>query len=133
MKATDKRLTCSNGKKAAIKAALLATAARRENQILKTYECKIVEKRLNKRQQGELQMLFVEGKWFYNYVLNLHKSGVKLNRINSTIIKSVERFDKDGNKVVSKLEYIGSQQKQAIVTRMSQNERTIIALVKKGL
>lgn len=119
MKATDKRLTCSDGKKAAIKAALLATAVRRENQVLRTYECKIVEKRLNKRQQEELQMLFVEGKWFYNYVLNLHKSGVKLNRINSTTIKSVERFDKDGNKIVSKLEYIGSQQKQAIVTRMS--------------
>ena len=50
MKATDKRLTCSDSKKAAIKAALLATAARRENQILRTYECKIVEKRLNKRQ-----------------------------------------------------------------------------------
>ena len=80
----------------------------------------------------ELDMLFVEGKWFYNYVLNLHKSGVKLNRINSTTIKSIERFDKDRNKIVNRLEYIGSQQKQAIVTRMSQNERTIITLVKKG-
>lgn len=108
MKATDKRLTCSNGKKAAIKAALLATAARRENQVLRTYECKIVEKRLNKRQREELQMLFVEGKWFYNHVLDLHKFGVKLNRINSTTIKSVERLDKDGNKIVSRLEYIGS-------------------------
>ena len=78
-------------------------------------------------------MLFVEGKWFYNYVLNLHKSGIKLNRINSTTIKFIERLDKDGNKIISKLKYIGSQQKQAIVTRMSQNERAIITLVKKGL
>lgn len=54
MKTTDKRLTCSDDKKAVIKAALLATAARRKNQILKTYECKIVEKRLNKKQQDEL-------------------------------------------------------------------------------
>ena len=49
MKVTDKRLTCSDDKKAAIKTALLATAVRRENQILRTYECKIVEKHLNKR------------------------------------------------------------------------------------
>lgn len=56
-------------------------------------------------------MLFIEGKWFYNYVLSLHKSGVKLNKINSTTIKSVEHLDKDGNKIVSRLEYIGSQQK----------------------
>ena len=53
-------------------------------------------------------MLFVEGKWFYNYVLSLHKSGVKLNKINSTTIKSVERFDKNRNKIISKFEYIGS-------------------------
>ena len=78
-------------------------------------------------------MLFVEGKWFYNHILNLHKSGIKLNKINSTNIKQVERFDKDGNRITTKLEFIGSQQKQAIVTRMSQNERTIITLVRKGL
>jgi len=115
----DNRSVCSKDKKAAIKAALLATAAKRQNQILRTYECKIVEKRLNKKQREELQMLFVEGKWFYNHVLNLHKSGEKLNKINSTMIKQVERLDKDRNKVITKLEYIGSQQKQAIVTRMT--------------
>jgi len=32
-------------------------------------------------------MLFVEGKWFYNHVLSLHRSGTKLNKINSTNIK----------------------------------------------
>lgn len=87
MKAVDNRLICSKDKKAAIKAALLATAAKRQNQVLRTYECKIVEKRLTKRQKEELQMLFVEGKWFYNHVLGLHKSGTKLNKINSTNIK----------------------------------------------
>jgi len=119
MKAVDNRSVCSKDKKAAIKAALLATAAKRQNQVLMTYECKIVKKRLNKRQREELQMLFVEGKWFYNHILNLHKSGTKLNKINSTNIKLVERFDKDRNQITTKLEYIGSQQKQAIVTRMA--------------
>lgn len=119
MNAVDNRSVCSKDKKAAIKAALLATAAKRQNQVLRTYECKIVEKRLNKRQREELQMLFVEGKWFYNHVLSLHNSGEKLNKINSTNIKLVERFDKDGKRITTKLEFMGSQQKQAIVTRMS--------------
>ena len=76
-------------------------------------------------------MLFVEGKWFYNHVLSLKKNcGVKLRDINSTKIAEVEHFDKDRNKVITKLEYISSQQKQALVARMIANEKTIRTLVK---
>lgn len=54
-------------------------------------------------------MLFIEGKWFYNHVLSLKKNcGIKLRDINSTKIKEVERFNKDKNKVVTKLAYISS-------------------------
>lgn len=133
MNKTDNRLVCSDEKRAAIKAARFATASKRKNQICKVYECKIVEKRLNKKQHEDLDMLFVEGKWFYNQVLNIHKSGIELKKINSTNIKEVERFDKDKNKVITKLNYIGSQQKQSIITRMISNQKTIISLVKKGL
>ena len=130
MQKKDNRLKCSAEKKASIKASFLATAAKRKHQVCKVFECKIVEKRLNKRQKEELEMLFVEGKWFYNHVLNIHKSGTKLNKINSTKIKSVDRRDKDKNIITTKLEHLGSQQKQEIVTRMNANERTIISLVK---
>ena len=82
------------------------------------YECKIVEKRLNKKQREELKMLFIEGKWFYNHILNLHKEK-KLNEINSTNIKEVKHFDKDKNEVISKLQVLSSQQKQALITRMN--------------
>ena len=95
--------------------------------------CKIVEKRLNKKQHEELDMLFLEGKWFYNHVLGLHQNGNALKDINSTNIREVKHYDKDRNEIVSELKYIGSQQKQAIVTRMNQNEKTIITLIKKGL
>ena len=115
----DKRLVCSKSKKASIKAALLATAAKRKSQVCKVFECKIVEKRLNNKQREELEKLFLEGKWFYNHVLNLHKSGTKLNKINSTTIKEVEHFNKDKEKISIKLEVLSSQQKQAIVTRMN--------------
>ena len=133
MKRKDNRLRCSDSKKASIKASLLATAAKRKHQVCKVFECKIVEKRLNKRQREELDMLFIEGKWFYNHVLNIHKSGTLLSKINTTHIKSVDRFDKDKNIITTKLEHVTAQQKQAIVERMHANERTIISLVKSGL
>ena len=76
-------------------------------------------------------MLFVEGKWFYNHVLNLHKN-VSLARINTTDIKQVERLDKDKNKINQDLKYLSAAQKQAIVSRMISNEKTISTLAKKG-
>jgi len=133
MKQTDNRLTCSESKKASIKASIAATALKRKNQILKVYECKIVEKRLNRTQRDELEKLFVEGKWFYNHVLNIHQNGTELKKINSTTIKSVVHFDKDGSELTNELEILNAQQKQAIIARMISNEKTIMTLVKKGL
>lgn len=128
----ENRGKCNDGKKLAIKNALLATKLRRQNQVLRCYECKIVEKRLNKRQREELEQLFVEGKWFYNHVLNLHNNGQKLNVINTTNIKTVNHYDKDKKLIQSELKVLSGQQKQAILTRMAQNEKAICSLVKKG-
>lgn len=129
----DRRLTCSADKKASIREALLATGLKRQNQVCKVYECKIVEKRLNARQREQLKMLFVEGKWFYNHVLSIHKTGELLKDINTSHVKTVNHFDKDKNEVSSELQVLSSQQKQAIVTRMISNERTISTLFRKGL
>ena len=133
MKEDDKRRVCTDEKKAAIKATRLVTASRRQNQICKVFECKIVEKRLNKTQREELERLFVEGKRLYNHVLNLHQNGTSLKDINTSSIKEVEHFTKKKEKISSKLEVIGSQMKQALVARMISNEKTIMTLVKKGL
>ena len=133
MKEDDNRLVCSDDKKAAIKATRFATASRRQNQICRVFEYKIVEKRLNKKQRDQLEMLFVEGKRFYNHVLNLHQNGVSLKDINTTSIKMVECLTKDKQSMTYDLNVIGSQMKQSIVTRMISNEKTIMTLVKKGL
>ena len=131
MKENDNRSVCSEEKKNKIKMTKKQTQLRRQNQIVKTFECKIVEKRLNKKQHEELDMLFLEGKWFYNHVLNLKKSnGQQLQKINSTKIIEVIHFDKDKNKITSKLENLSSQQKQAIIQRMISNEKTIRSLIK---
>ena len=133
MKEDDNRLVCSDDKKAAIKATRFATASRRRNQVCRVFECKVVEKRLNKKQRDQLEMLFVEGKRFYNHVLNLHQNGVSLKDINTTNIKTVEYLTKDKQSVAYDLNVIGSQMKQSIITRMISNEKTIMTLVKKGL
>ena len=52
-------------------------------------------------------MLFVEGKWFYNHILGMHKE-VKLKDINTTYVKEVKHFDKDGNELTSRLEYLSA-------------------------
>lgn len=75
-------------------------------------------------------MLFVEGKWFYNHVLNMKKNGVHLRDINTTHIKTVKHFDKDKNPIETELRYLSSQQKQALVQRMISNEKTIRSLTK---
>ena len=76
-------------------------------------------------------MLFVEGKWFYNHLLTLHKDS-SLRDINVCRIKEVDHFDKDGNTIHSKLEYISAAEKQALQARMISNEMAIKSLVKSG-
>ena len=133
MKETDKRQVCKAEKKASIREALLSTANRRKSQVCKVFECKIVEKRLNKKQREELERLFFEGKWFYNNLLSIRQDQhVKLTEINTTRIKTVEHLDKDKNKLVDDLTVLTSQVKQAILTRMVSNEKTITQLVKRG-
>ena len=109
MKENDNRLLCSDEKKSKIKMTKQATSLRRQHQVCKVYECKVVEKRLNAKQREELKMLFIEGKWFYNYVLAMKKNGIKLRDINTTNIKEVKHFDKDRNEILSRLEVLSSQ------------------------
>ena len=79
-------------------------------------------------------MLFVEGKWFYNHVINFHQERqIRLLDINTTNIKSVNHFTKDHKLIVSELEYLSAAQKQAILARMVSNQRAIISLVRKGV
>ena len=129
---TSKRI-CSAERRAKTKASRKATAARRKRQTGFVYECKIVEKRLNAKQREEMKRLFIEGKWFYNHVLNLHKEGADLAKINPKDIKKAVHKNKAGEKVSDELTILIEQQKQAIVCRMSANEKTIARLVKKGL
>ena len=94
MKDTDNRSVCSD-KKSKIRESKRLTSLRRQDQVVKVFECKIVEKKLNSRQREELERLFLEGKWFYNHILSMKRNGVHLRDINTTSIKTVRKLDKD--------------------------------------
>ena len=54
-------------------------------------------------------MLFVEGKRFYNHILNIQKSqNIDINKINTTNIKEVKHFNKDKEEIISKLDYLSA-------------------------
>ncbi|MFQ5981306.1 MAG: hypothetical protein ACE5OZ_24460, partial [Candidatus Heimdallarchaeota archaeon] len=57
-------------KKHAIKATLAATKARRKTQVCRVYELKVNRAKLNTTSRGHLARLFLEAKWFYNWVLS---------------------------------------------------------------
>ena len=120
--------------KAKIRASKQATALRHSSMDVKCYELKIVEKRLNKHQKEQLDLLFLEGKWFYNHILSEKKKReIPLNLIKPTNFKDVVKLDKDGHEVSYALKNLPSHFKQTIHMRMISNEKTIRALVKKGL
>ena len=76
--------------------------------------------------------MFIEGKWFYNHILNLHKNGLRLSDINTTSIRSVDHYNKDRELISDELLVLNSQEKQAILTRMMSNQKTIVKMVRNG-
>ena len=131
-KKVDNRLKCSDDKKLAIYNSIQATKEKRKSQVVKCYELKITKNKLNSRQKEELERMFVEGKWFYNHVLNLHRNGLRLSDINTTSIKSVDHYNKDRELVTDELLVLNSQEKQGILTRIISNQKTIVKLVRSG-
>lgn len=86
--------------KAKIRASKQATALRHSSMDAKVYELKFVEKRLNKQQKEALDLLFLEGKWFYNHLLSEKKKReIPLNLIKPTDFKDIVKRDKDGHEV----------------------------------
>lgn len=120
--------------KAKIRASKQATALRHSFMDVKCYELKIVEKRLNRQQKEQLDLLFLEGKLLYNHLLSEKKKReVPLSLIKPTDFKNIVKLDKDGHEVSYTLKNLPSHFKQTIHMRMISNEKTIRALVKKGL
>ena len=125
-------IECSDAKKKLISETRKATSLKRQSQIGRVYELKINKKRLNKLQKEQLEMLFVEGKRFYNHILNLRKDGEDIFKLNVCKIDFVKILDKDRNEIEYKLKYLSAAQKQAILSRLGANFKTCLSLLKSG-
>lgn len=121
---------CDETKKNKIKETLKQTAEKRKTQVCKVRTVKIVYSKLSKKQKEQLTRVFLESKWFYNYALNLYKSGTKLKDID-TKIKAVPVLVKKEIETRD-LSALSSQSKQSIVDAIGSSLKTLKALKNNG-
>lgn len=110
------------------------TVSRHQNMTCKTFDVKIQENSLSKQQKEALTRLFLEQKWYKNYILNWTKQseGNKISKFDTkqTIIT---KKDKDMNDVEVHILYLSAQSRQCLVSRMCSNIKTIKRLTQNGL
>ena len=108
-----------------------ATYAKRDGQICRVFQCKIQRNKLTARQKEELKMLFVEGKWCYNAILNFGGSSSILDY--DTKSKTVVHKDKDGNDIECEYAYLPQSLRQTIHTQIKNSIRVLAVRKKKGM
>lgn len=110
------------------------TIERHKNMLVKTFDVKIQENQLSKIQKEALQTIFLEQKWYKNYVLNWCEQDEN-NRITkfNTKLNEITKKDKDMNDVPVSIKYLSAQSKQCLVSRMYANIKTLHTLKTKGL
>ena len=113
-----------------IRKTLLETREKRLSQKCKVFKIKINESRLSSKQKEALKMLFVEAKWIYNDILNFSKNNDISNYDSSKKVVTVK--NKDGEFEERPLNYIGSQMKQATVTKILNSIKGLSVLKKNG-
>ena len=116
-----------------ISATMRDTFERRRHQRCRVLELKVNGNRLNNDQLEHLNMLFVESKWCYNYLLDKMKNkSFDLFRFDPRLLDEITHKDKDGNDVTVNLSYITSSLKASLVTRLQSQIKTLRTLKKKG-
>ena len=89
---------------------------------------------VSKKQKTELKMMFVEGKWLYNYLVNniYENQDFDLFKFNPLSMKTVIHKDKDKNDIESEFRYLPSSVKQTIVKQVVSSLKTLKTLRTKG-
>jgi len=102
----------NESKRTKIKKTLKATRERRKNQVARVYQLKL--QNLSKKDEEKLDRLFLEAKWFYNYIVADIENRLNGNtwKIKEVEIKTPEGFEK------REIKNLSSQMKQGIVERI---------------
>ena len=116
-------------KSKAITETLKATKAKRKTQICKVREMKVIKNKLSKEQAEHLRLLFLEAKWFYNYML----ANPSLRNDIGAKLKVVSVKLPDGTFEQRELKHLSGQMKQSIATGINRSIKTLAKLKAKGV
>ena len=110
------------------------TIERHKSMSVKTFDVKIQENQLSKQQKEALETIFLEQKWYKNYILNWCEQDEN-NRITkfNTKQSQITKKDKDMNDVPVNIKYLSASQRQCLISRMYANIKTLHTLKTKGL
>jgi len=110
------------------------TIDRHKSMDVKTFCVKIQENRLTKEQRYALETVFLEQKWYKNYILNWLEANSenKLKEFN-TKLTNITKKDKNLNDIDIKIKFLSAQSRQCLVSRMIANLKTMKTLRNKGL
>ncbi|MFQ5978160.1 MAG: RNA-guided endonuclease InsQ/TnpB family protein [Candidatus Heimdallarchaeota archaeon] len=109
-----------------IKATLAATKARRKTQVCRVYELKINRSKINATSRAHFARLFLEAKWFYNWVLSQPDVFNVRTTVQTVPVKVDEEFED------RELRCLSSQMKQGLVSQIHHAIRALAALKKNG-
>ena len=105
------------------------TRNKRKTQAAKSFEIKLDKSKISKEKMDNLQRLFLEGKWFTNYIISkgitdsVPYMDYKVNKVN---VKVKDKFEE------RELRLLSSQMKQYIIKRLQNNVKALHELGKKG-
>ncbi|MGC8725915.1 MAG: RNA-guided endonuclease InsQ/TnpB family protein, partial [Thermoplasmata archaeon] len=105
------------------------TRAKRRSQDVKVFELKFDKSKISKQKLDNLKRLFIEGKWFTNYIIakGITNSTSYIDyKVNKVSIKVKDAFEE------RVLNLLSSQMKQYIIKRLQSNIKALQKLDKNG-
>lgn len=109
------------------------TIERHKNMLCKTYDVKIQWNRLSSSQKEALEKIFLEQKWYKNYILNWceQNENNKITKFPTRTIQITHK-DKDMKDVSVTIRYLSASERQCLVARMYANIKTLHTLKVNG-
>lgn len=123
----------SSEKYTKIMTARAETREKRKSQRCRVFELKVKKKSLKPEQKEHLNMMFVESKWCYNYLLALmNAKQIDIFDYKQKDLVDITHKDKDGNDVQIHLNYLTSSYRLSLIEKMRSQLKTLRSLKKKG-
>jgi len=103
------------------------TREKRKSQVVKVYSLKVDESHLNRIQKEWLNKIFIEAKWFYNYVLQQEDIfNPKIRNVRKVQVKMLDHFEE------RELQYLGSHMKRGIHEHICDSIKSLSTLKKRS-